>query len=73
MPAAPHFRHQDYEGAEKSQLCHKYFLQYSTFTSERRQVRTWGAKLGSCPGRHLTSLRPWPTWSILLRVATGGK
>ena len=27
-------------GAEKSQQCHKYFLQYSTFASERHQVRT---------------------------------
>jgi len=29
----------------------------SRFASERPQVRTWGAKLASCPGRHLTSLR----------------
>ena len=29
-------------GAEKSQQCQKYFLQYSPFTSERLQVRTWG-------------------------------
>jgi len=29
-------------GAEKSQQCHKYFLQYSTFASERPLVRTWG-------------------------------
>jgi len=28
-------------GAEKSQQCHKYFLQYSTFASERTQFRTW--------------------------------
>jgi len=27
---------------EKSQQCHKYFLQYSTFASERPQVQTWG-------------------------------
>ena len=26
--------------AEKSQQCHKYFLQYSTFASARPQVRT---------------------------------
>jgi len=32
-------------GAEKSQQCQKYFLQYSVFTSEIHQVRTWGAKL----------------------------
>jgi len=29
-------------GAEKFQKCHKHFLQYSTFASERPQVRTWG-------------------------------
>jgi len=27
-------------GTEKSKQCHKYFLQYSTFVSERPQVRT---------------------------------
>jgi len=36
--------------AGKSQQCHKYFLQYSAFASERPQVRTWDAKLASCPG-----------------------
>jgi len=45
------------DAAEKSQQCYKYFLQYSTFTSERPQVRTWGNKIASCPGRHLTSAR----------------
>jgi len=44
------------EGAEKSQQCHKYFLPYSAFASERPQVRTWGAKLASWPGSYLTSL-----------------
>ena len=39
------------------QQCHKHFLQYNAFASERPQVRTWGAKLASFPGRHLTSLR----------------
>ena len=29
-------------GAEKSQQGHKFFLQYSTFASERPQVRKWG-------------------------------
>jgi len=46
-------------GAEKSQQCHKYCLQYSTFPSWRRQIRTWGLQPYSCPRRHLTSLRPW--------------
>ena len=43
---------------EKYQRCHKYFPQYSTFTSERLQVRTQGPQT-SCSGRHLSSLRPW--------------
>jgi len=29
-------------GAEKAQQCHKYFLQYGAFASEKTQVRTWG-------------------------------
>jgi len=29
-------------GAGKSRQCHKYFLQYIEFASERVQVRTWG-------------------------------
>jgi len=32
----------DYRVAEKSQQCHKHFLQYTTFTSKISQVRTWG-------------------------------
>jgi len=30
------------EAANKFQQCHKYFVPYSTFVSERPQVRTWG-------------------------------
>jgi len=55
IPRAPNH----YGCAEKSQQCYRYFLQYSTFASERPQVRTWGTKLASGPGRHITSLRPW--------------
>jgi len=44
-------------GAEKSQQCHKHFLQYSKFAFERPQTQIWGRQ--TCPGRHLTSLRPW--------------
>ena len=44
--------------AIKSQQCHKYFLQCNALASERSQVRTWDGKPASCPGRHLTSLRP---------------
>ena len=36
-------------GAENSQQCHKYFLKYSKFSSERPQVRTRGAKLAFPP------------------------
>ena len=45
-------------GAEKSQQCHKYILQYRTYASERPQFRIWGRQTASCSGRHLTSLRP---------------
>jgi len=31
-------------GPEKSKQCHKYFLQYNTFASERLQVRAWEHK-----------------------------
>jgi len=44
-------------GAKKSQHCHKYFLQYSTFASDL-SFEHGGAKLASSPGRYLTSLRP---------------
>ena len=48
------------QGAEKSQQRHKYFLlQYNTFASERPQFEHGGAKLASCPGPHLNSLRPY--------------
>jgi len=40
----------------------------SRFASERPQVRTWGAKLASCPGRHLTSLRPWSLYAWKTRT-----
>ena len=42
-------------------ITNKYSLQCSTFASAKAQVRTWGGKLASCPGRHLTSLRAWCT------------
>ena len=47
-------------GAEKSQQCHKYFLQYSTFASERPQVRTWGRLscfLSRAPSNLVTTLQ----------------
>jgi len=42
--------------AKKSQQCHTYILQDSTFASERPQVPKWGRQ--TCTGRHLTSLHP---------------
>jgi len=46
-------------GAEKSQQCRKYFLQYITFSPERPQVRTWGRQtwfLPRAPPNLVTSL-----------------
>jgi len=46
-------------GAEKSQKCHKCFLQYSTFASERPQLRRWGHQtcfLPRAPSNLVTSL-----------------
>jgi len=37
------------EGAEKSPKCHKYFLQYSEFASERAQVRICGRQICFLP------------------------
>ena len=42
-------------GTAKCQQCHKYFLQYSTFASERPQVRTWGRQTFFLP----RAPRPW--------------
>ena len=46
-------------GAEKSQQCHKYFLQYSKFASERTQFRSWGRQtcfLPRTPSNHIIPL-----------------
>jgi len=41
------------EGAEKSQQCHKYFLQYTVHLLPKSlRFEHAGAKLASCPGRH---------------------
>jgi len=45
--------------AKKSQQYHNYFLQYSTFASERPQVRIWGHQtcfLPRAPANFVTSL-----------------
>jgi len=44
--------------AEKSQQCHKYFLQHVHLLPKELSFEHGGAKPASCPGRHLTSLRP---------------
>jgi len=44
--------------AEKSQHFHKYFNTVQLLPKDLR-FEHGGAKLVSCPGRHLTSLRPW--------------
>jgi len=46
-------------GAENSQQCYKYFLQIAHLPPKDLRLEHGDAKLASCPGRHLTSLRPW--------------
>jgi len=55
------------EDAEKSQQCHKYFLQYSRFTSEGHQVRTRGRQTCFLP-RAPSSLVTPLVWRILQQV-----
>jgi len=57
---------------EKVQQCRMNILQYSAFTPKRPYARTWGRQTSVLPGRHLTSVRPWPlclrrrrTWTTL--------
>ena len=51
-----------YWGTEKSQQSHKYFLfNIVHLLSKNLRFEHGGAKLASCPGRHLTSLRPCST------------
>ena len=52
-------------GADKTQQCHKYCLQYSIFASERSQVRTWGRQtcfLPRAPSNLVTALIRCLTW-----------
>jgi len=44
------------------------FVPKSAFASERSQVRTWGAKLASCPERHLTLLRSWHPGRLIKQI-----
>jgi len=45
-------------GSRKRQYC-KYCLQYVNVLPKDLKFEHRGAKLVSCPGRHLTSVRPW--------------
>jgi len=63
IPRAP-----NHYGRGKIPKFHKYFLQYSAFASEKTCFEHEGAKLASCPGRHLTSLHPWNYLTFLSRV-----
>jgi len=47
-----------YGGAEKSQQCHNYFLQYSKLLSKELRFNQRGAKLAFCLGCYVTSLHP---------------
>jgi len=52
----------DCGGAKKSQQCHTYILQYSTFASGRPQVRKWGRQtciLHRAPSNLVTPLSIW--------------
>jgi len=45
-------------GRHKSQQCHRYFLQYSAFASERSQVRTWGGQTCLLPRAPSNLVKP---------------
>ena len=49
----------DWGVAEKSQQFHSTFFNIIYLPYEDLKFEFVGAKLASCPGRHLTSLRPW--------------
>jgi len=47
---------------EKSQKCHKYFLQYSKFASERPRVLSWGRRTGFLPRTPSNLVTPLGAW-----------
>jgi len=49
-------------GAEKSQQCHKFFLQYCKFAFERTKIRPWGAKLVFSPRAPFNLVTPLLCW-----------
>jgi len=60
---------------KKSQQCHKHFVQYSAFASERPQVRTWGCQtcfLLQALSNLITPLHITPVWSRTSQMADRG-
>jgi len=55
-------------GAEKSQQCLMYFLQYSTFSSERPQVWTWGRQTCFLPRAPSYFVTPLQVWEVNLKI-----
>jgi len=53
------------EGAKKSQLCHTYILQYSTFASGRPQVRKWGRRTCILPRAPSNLVTPLTIWRLV--------
>jgi len=56
-------------GAEKSQQYRKYFLQYSTFASERPPIRTWGRQtcfLHRAPSNEPRYATAWPQLKMII-------
>jgi len=52
-------------GAKQSQQCHKYFFQYSTFSSEKPKFRTWVRQicfLSRAPSNLVTPLMVLAKW-----------
>ena len=55
-------------GAEKSQQCHKHFLQYSTFASERPHFRIWGRQTFFLPRAPANLVTPLEATQISIPV-----
>ena len=52
-------------GAKKSQQCHTYILQYSTFASGRPQVRKWGRQTCILPRAPSNLVTPLSIWRLV--------
>jgi len=56
---------------DKSQQCRKYFFNTVHLLPKDLRIEHRGAKFVSCPGRHLTSVRPCrPAHNIILRCVS---